>query len=44
MLASDTVALQARQRANELMRQAEERSRDSQSLYSQSQTTVWTGL
>ena len=28
MLASDTVALQARQRANELMRQAEERSRE----------------
>ena len=28
MLAADTVALQARQRANELMRQAEERSRE----------------
>ncbi|NBI65418.1 hypothetical protein D1646_01075 [Pseudoflavonifractor sp. 60] len=28
MLATDTVALQARQRANELMRQAEERSRE----------------
>ena len=28
MLASDTVALQARQRANDMMRQAEERSRE----------------